>query len=144
MKSGTITMSKRRYSELVKLCTFQERFDYLNLNGRVGDESFGHERYLNQRFYQSPEWRRVRDKVIVRDSGFDLAHENYIIGGKIIVHHINPITRQDLIERSFRLFDMENLISVSHNTHEAIHFGSSDLLLKEYVPRRPNDTCPWR
>lgn len=143
MSTKTNTTIKT-YSGLMKIDKFYDRYEYLKVDGRIGDITFGHDRYLNQMLYGSVEWKRVRDRVIVRDEGCDMGHPNYLIGGKIIVHHINPITKEDLIRRDPKIFDMENLICVSHNTHEAIHYGSMDLLPKEYVPRRPNDTCPWR
>lgn len=134
----------RTYSELSKLSTFKERFDYLKLNGKVGEDTFGHSRFLNQDFYSSPEWRRTRRNIIVRDNGCDMGLEGYSIQGRIYVHHINPITIDDILERRPCLFDPENLICVSSMTHEAITYGIEDMLPTDPVIRRPNDTCPWR
>lgn len=134
----------RTYSELSNLQTFEERFDYLKLNGKVGEDTFGHSRFLNQDFYSSPEWRRTRRNIIVRDNGCDMGLEGYSIQGRIYVHHINPITVDDILERRPCLFDPENLICVSSMTHEAITYGIEDMLPTDPVIRRPNDTCPWR
>ena len=134
----------RTYSELSNLQTFKERFDYLNLNGKVGEDTFGHSRFLNQDFYSSPEWRRTRRNIIIRDNGCDMGLEGYSIQGRIYVHHINPITVDDILERRPCLFDPENLICVSSMTHEAITYGIEDMLPTDPVIRRPNDTCPWR
>lgn len=134
----------RTYSELSNLQTFKERFDYLKLNGKVGEDTFGHSRFLNQDFYSSPEWRRTRRNIIVRDNGCDMGLEGYSIQGRIYVHHINPITVDDILERRPCLFDPENLICVSSMTHEAITYGIEDILPTDPVIRRPNDTCPWR
>ena len=134
----------RTYSELSNLQTFKERFDYLKLNGKVGEDTFGHSRFLNQDFYSSPEWRRTRRNIIVRDNGCDMGLEGYSIQGRIYVHHINPITVDDILERRPCLSDPENLICVSSMTHEAITYGIEDMLPTDPVIRRPNDTCPWR
>lgn len=134
----------RTYSELSKLSTFKERFDCLKLNGKVGEDTFGHSRFLNQDFYSSPEWRRTRRNIIVRDNGCDMGLDGYSIQGRIYVHHINPITVDDILERRPCLFDPENLICVSSMTHEAITYGIEDMLPTDPVIRRPNDTCPWR
>ena len=134
----------RTYSELSKLSTFKERFDYLKLNGKIGEDTFGHSRFLNQDFYSSPEWRRTRRNIIVRDNGCDMGLDGYSIQGRIYVHHINPITVDDILERRPCLFDPENLICVSSMTHEAITYGIEDMLPTDPVIRRPNDTCPWR
>ena len=134
----------RSYSEMLQYPSFMERFRYLMLNGQVGDMTFGGRRYLNQAFYSSPEWKRTRRRVIIRDNGCDLGVEGYEIHGPIYVHHLNPITMDDIEERSPKLFDMDNLICVSYLTHEAITYGSEDILPKDPVVRRPNDTCPWR
>lgn len=134
----------RTYSELSNFQTFKERFDYLKLNGKVGEDTFGHSRFLNQDFYSSPEWRRTRRNIIVRDNGCDMGLEGYSIQGRIYVHHINPITVDDILERRPCLFDSENLICVSSMTHEAITYGIEDMLPTDPVIRRPNDTCPWR
>lgn len=137
-------MSTKRYSELIRLRTFQERFDYLKLNGRVGDLTFNGHRYLNQRLYQCPEWSSIRRRVIIRDAGRDLACEGYEIFGKMLIHHLNPITVADVVERNPCVFDLENLICTSMDTHNAIHYGDGELLSKELVVRTKNDTCLWR
>lgn len=134
----------RRYSELIELPTFEERFEYLKLDGRVGKMTYGSDRIFNQAFYHSKEWRDFRNKVIARDNGCDLGIEDREIFDKLIVHHINPMTIRDLEEGGEDLFDMENFICCSHNTHEAIHYGDSSLLIKtEFVERRPGDTKLW-
>jgi hypothetical protein len=135
----------RTYSELIKLPTFEERYRYLRLGGRVGEETFGFDRYINQKFYTTDEeWLAVRDYVILRDKGCDLGIEDREIIGKIIIHHMNPIRTEDIIRRTKYLLDPEYLISTVHNTHEAIHYGNEDLLIKEPIIRRANDTCPWK
>ena len=142
--AGVIKMN-RTYSELIKLKTFEERFDYLKLNGTVGKDTFGFDRYMNQLLYHnSKEWKAVRRKVIVRDNGCDLGVEGYDILGKILVHHLNPITKDDIKNRSPTIFDLNNLICVSHNTHNAIHYGDENLLVKAPIERKLNDTCPWK
>ena len=135
---------KKSYTELVKLSTLEERFNYLNQGAKVGEETFGYDRYLNQRFYNSPEWRRVRRNIIARDNGCDLAHEDYPISGKVIVHHLNSVTPEMIINRDPELFDPNNLVCVSHETHEAITYGSAEMLPEDPVEREPNDTTPWR
>lgn len=137
-------MSIKTYSELIALPTFEERYEYLRLNGRVGKDTFGFDRYLNQNFYRSAEWRRIRDRVIVRDNGCDLAIDDRIIYGKILIHHMNPITDKDLFNLSDILLDPEYLICVSHNTHNAIHYGDGERLVKDPIIRTKNDTCPWK
>lgn len=136
--------SIRTYSELITIPTFEERFEYLKLNGSVGLETFGHDRYLNQILYNSQEWRRFRPEIIVRDNGCDLACEGYEIFGKILIHHINPITAQDILNRNPKVFDPENVITTVHNTHNAIHYGDENLLITAPIERSRNDTCPWR
>ena len=136
--------SIRTYSELITIPTFEERFEYLKLNGSVGLETFGHDRYLNQILYNSPEWRRFRPEIIVRDNGCDLACEGYEIFGKILIHHINPITAKDILNRNPKVFDQENVITTVHNTHNAIHYGDENLLITAPIERNRNDTCPWR
>lgn len=139
MKTGN-----RAYSELIKLETFEERFKYLKLDGRVGKETFGWDRIFNQSFYHSPEWKALRRKVITRDLGCDLGCEDREIFDKIIVHHINPMTMEQLEEGGEELFDLENFICCSHMTHEAIHYGDISLLPRtEFVERRPGDTKLW-
>lgn len=134
----------KSYSELIRIPSFEERFRYLKINGIVGEETFGCDRYLNQIFYKSEEWKRIRRRVIIRDNGCDLAWEEYEIKGIIIIHHINPITKEDILDRSSKLFDLENLICTSVNTHKAIHYGNEEMLPKKIVERTMNDTCPWK
>lgn len=133
----------RNFSELSNLTSFDERYDYLRLNGIVGDSTFGFDRYLNQILYKSKLWKEARDLVIVRDNGCDLGIEDYPIVGKIIVHHMNPINVEDIDSRNRIVFDPEFLICVSHNTHLAIHYGDASLLPKDPIIRRPGDTSPW-
>ena len=137
-------MSIKTYSELILLPTFEERFEYLQLNGTVGRETFGFDRYLNQTFYRSAAWKRVRDEVIIRDNGCDLGIEDRIIGNKIYIHHMNPITDKDIIDCTDILLNPEFLICVSHNTHNAIHYGDENLLMRLPMARTRNDTCPWK
>lgn len=140
-----VLMIIKTYSELISIPTYEERFDYLKLEGVVGKDTFGYDRYLNQAFYNSPEWKRFRRDMIIRDNGCDLACEGYEIRGKIILHHINPITQDDLISRRRDvLFDPENIICVTHNTHNAIHYGDANLLITGPIERIANDTCPWK
>ena len=131
------------YSELIQLKTFEERYHYLRLRGTVGKVSFGWERYINQKFYSSYEWKHLRTQIIARDGGNDLAMDGYPIPDHGCIHHINPLTIQQFIERDPLLLDPENLILVSHNTHNAIHYGDESKLPKDPVVRRPNDQCPW-
>lgn len=139
-----IQMSIRTYSELITLPTFEERFRYLQLGGKVGEDTFGHDRYLNQMFYTSDEWRRIRRDVIVRDNGCDLGIQDREIHGLIIIHHMNPITIEDIFNRSEFLLNPEYLISTVKNTHDAIHFSDERILITDPIERRPNDTCPWK
>ena len=135
----------KTYSELMKLKTFEERFEYLKLDGTVGEDTFGFDRYLNQIFYKSKEWLSVRNYVITRDNGCDLgASDHEIRGDRIIIHHMNPITKEDILSRSDFLLNPEYLISTVDNTHRAIHYGSDELLYTAPVERFKNDTCPWR
>lgn len=136
-------MSKS-YKELRQLKTFSERFEYLKLSGLVGQETFGSDRYLNQMFYRSPKWKKVRGEVIVRDNGCDLGVDGYEIGAGVIVHHLNPITEEDILDDRPSLYDPNNLICVSHSTHNALHYGDASLLPKPLVERKPFDTCPWK
>lgn len=131
------------YSEMITLPTFEERYDYLRLHGSVGEETFGFDRYLNQRFYRSAEWRRLRSAVIARDEALDLGVPEHPILGHVYVHHINPITTSDLKHGTDLLTDMDNLVCVSHATHNAIHYGDANLLPKPVVERRPGDTKLW-
>lgn len=134
----------RKYSDLRRLATLQERFEYLKLAGKVGADTFGFDRYLNQRFYKLGKWKEARNYVIIRDNGCDLGVEGYEIGDKVLVHHMNPITLDNVLEMDEALFDPEFLICVSHNTHNAIHYGDANLLPKLPIERRPGDTCPWK
>lgn len=134
----------RTYTELMTLPTFIERFRYLKLGGVIGEETFGFDRYLNQTLYQSAEWKRFRRDMIIRDNGMDLALEGYDIAGKVLVHHIDPLTIQDVIRRDPKIFDPENVICTSLNTHNAIHYGDESLLITEPIIRTKYDTCPWR
>lgn len=137
-------MSIKTYSELISFPTFEERYRYLRLNGLVGKETFGFDRYLNQIFYRSRRWKDIRDYVIIRDNGCDLAADGYDIHGKIIIHHMNPLTLQDIESESEYLLDPEFLISTTLSTHNAIHYGDEGLLIKGPVERVKNDTCPWK
>lgn len=139
-----ILMSIRTYTKLITLPTFLDRYNYLKLSGIVGKETFGFDRYLNQILYNSSEWKRFRRDIIVRDNGRDLACEGFDIYGRIIIHHIDPITVDDVVNRNPKVFDPENVISVSHNTHQAIHYSDETLLILAPPERSRNDTCPWR
>lgn len=135
----------RTYSELLRIPTFEERYEYLKLNTEIGIETFGFERYLNQRFYRSTEWKALRDTIIIRDHGCDLGIIGYEIYDKIYIHHMNPITADDIRNNTEYLMNPEFLISTTHDTHNAIHYGNSDLLNACMpVERTKNDTCPWR
>lgn len=135
----------RTYSEMILLPTFIERFRYLQIGGKVGTETFGYDRYLNQTLYRTAEWKRFRREVIIRDNGCDLGCDGYdIVGQKILVHHINPISVEDVLLRDQKVFDPENVISTTLNTHNAIHYSDESLLVTEPIERKPNDTCPWR
>ncbi len=134
----------RTYSELSSLKTFEERYEYLKLCGIVGEDTFGFDRYLNQIFYTGKLWRPLRSKIIVRDNGRDMGLEGYEIHGRIIVHHMNPITKQDILDNSEYLLNPEYLVCVGEMTHNAIHYGDANLLPKGPITRSPNDTCPWR
>lgn len=134
----------KRYSELIRIPTFIERFRYLKIGGAVGRDTFGHDRYLNQLLYQSDEWKACRRDIIIRDGGCDLACEGFDVPVRTLIHHINPITVEDVLYRRDCVFDPENLVLTSHNTHNAIHYGDESLLIVEPVMRRRNDTCPWR
>ena len=138
------TTNIRTYSELIQLPTFEERFNYLRLDGVVGKDTFGFDRYLNQQFYRSSEWKRIRNQVIVRDNGCDLGIDDYDIHGRILIHHMNPISIEDLQHMSDLLMKLEYLICVSHRTHNAIHYGDENLIVSAPIERSQNDTCPWR
>ena len=137
-------MKSKNYLELCEIKTFEDRLDYLSLFGQVGSETFGGDRYLNQILYNSPEWRSFRKHVVIRDNGCDLGVEGYEIHGRILIHHMNPITIKDIERESAFLLDPEYLISTVHNTHNAIHYGDENLLIKVPVERSKNDTCPWK
>lgn len=139
-----MNMKIKTYSELISLPTYLERYQYLRIGGKVGEETFGFDRYLNQTLYRSAEWQRFRREMIVRDNGMDMAFDGYDIGGVILLHHINPITERDIVRRDPKIFDPENVICVSLNTHNAIHYGDESLLNLGPVIRTKYDTCPWR
>lgn len=134
----------RTYSEMIKLPTLAERFEYLKLGGEIGAETFGFERYLNQKFYRSEIWKRIRNQVIVRDNGCDFGLTDYPIGGRIIVHHMNPVDSDDIIYQREVLLNPEFLVCVGERTHNALHYGGFDLLPQDPIERQPNDTCPWK
>lgn len=133
----------RTYSQLIQLPTFEERFRYLKLVGMVGETTFGFDRYLNQALYHSKEWRSIRDRVIIRDSGCDLGVSDRIIGHRIVIHHMNPVTVEEIESASNSIFDPEFLICTSENTHRAIHFGDESQLIRLPKERRPGDTKLW-
>lgn len=140
-----MTMKTKRYSELQKLNTFEERFEYTKLDGQVGLDTFGFDRYMNQQFYRSKEWRDIRDKVIIRDNACDLGMPGHEIRGRVYIHHLNPLTPEDIEESTDLLFDLDNLICVSQETHNAIHYGDDSILDKyKIIERTPKDTCPWK
>lgn len=139
-----IRMSIKTYSELSRLSSFEERYEYLRLQGSVGKETFGFDRYLNQILYRSQKWKRSRDKVIIRDNGCDLGIPGYEIPGRIIIHHMNVVTMDDLEQEAEWIFDPEFLISTTHNTHNAIHYGDARLLVTAPIVRNKYDTCPWK
>ena len=140
-----MTMNIKTYSELITLPTFEERYRYLRLGGRVGADTFGFDRYLNQAVYQrDPRWKDARDTVIIRDNGCDLGIEGREIYGKILVHHMNPVTTEDIINGRDWIYDPEFLISTMLTTHNAIHYGDENLLMKDPIVRSKNDTCPWK
>lgn len=134
----------KTYSELITFPTFRERYDYLRIGGIVGEDTFGFDRYLNQVFYKSKEWLEIRDTVIIRDFGCDLGVTGREINGRILIHHMNPITKADILERSEYLLNPEYLISTTKRTHDAIHYGSYESLCDAIIERTKNDTCPWR
>ena len=134
----------RTYAELITIPTLEERFRYLKLDGKVGVDTFGFDRYLNQIFYKSKEWRKLRNDIILRDDGCDLGVEGYDIQGKIYIHHMNPIVVRDILDQTEFLLNPDFLICASFDTHQAIHYGNEDLLPQPLVERRAFDTCPWR
>ena len=144
MMSMIRTNTIKSYQELITFDTFDDRFDYLKLNGLVGEDTFGYRRYLNQTLYRSPEWKRLRRDIIIRDNGCDLGLRGYEINSNILIHHINPITIDNIKNRDYMVFDVNNLICVSHETHNAIHYSNENLLFKTPIERTPNDTCPWK
>ena len=137
-------MMTKTYSSLISIPKFEDRYAYLRLGGKVGEDTFGHTRYLNQVFYKSKEWRNFRDYIIIRDNGCDLGCKDRPISGRIYIHHLNPISQDDILDRADELLDPENAICVSFDTHQAIHYGDMSLLRLDPVERKPNDTCPWR
>ena len=137
-------MTRKCYTELNKLTTFNERFNYLKLDGIVGEETFGYDRILNQLLYKSKKRRKVRDEVLIRDNGGDLGLEDYPINGRAIIHHMNPITVEDVLNNKPEIFDPEYLITVSNSTHNAIHFSNENNLQKDPIERTQNDTCLWK
>ena len=137
-------MNIRRYSELIQIPTFEERFEYLRLDGQVGADTFGSDRYLNQIFYKSPEWKKIRDEIIIRDQCCDLAMPGYDIHGPVLIHHLNPITKEDILSRTDLLLNPEYLVCTIQSTHNAIHYGDVNLLITNPIERKPNDTCPWK
>ena len=139
-------MNIRTYSELITLPTFKERFDYLKLNGVIGEQTFGFDRYLNQKFYRLPEWKAIRREVILRDNGCDLGIDDREIpgGARIIIHHMNPMVVKDIINKQDWILDPEYLICTSKLTHDAIHYGDESILYTDPIVRMPNDTVPWR
>lgn len=134
----------KSYKELSRLESFRDRYNYLKIGGIVGEDTFGFDRYLNQALYTSPEWRKVRQEIILRDNGCDLGVDGFDIRDKIIIHHMNPITIEDVSNRDPIIFDPNYLICVSHRTHNAIHYGDESMLPKGPVVRTPNDTCLWK
>lgn len=140
----TMNTDRKSYSELITLPTFEERFRYLQLKGAVGKDTFGYDRYLNQVLYNSPEWKRCRRDIILRDNGCDLACPGFELHYRVLVHHINPITVEDVIKRRPCVFDPENLITTTHDTHNAIHYGDESKLAIRPIERFANDTCPWK
>lgn len=134
----------KSYSELIEIPNYFDRFEYLKIGGHVGESTFGSNRYLNQALYRSYEWKKFRRDMIIRDNGCDMADPDHEIGGIILLHHINPITVDDVVHNRSKVFDPDNVVCVSHKTHEAIHYGDDSLLPKGLIIRRPNDTIPWR
>ena len=139
-----MTSSTKSYSKLITLPTFEERFIYLKLDGTVGEDTYGFRRWLNQELYHSSKWRRFRDEVILRDNGCDLAMEGFEIFGSILIHHLNPISYNDILDGSANVYDLDNVICTQHRTHNAIHYGDEHLLSTSPIQRSPNDTCPWK
>ncbi len=138
-----MSMRNRTYSELVRYTTFEDRFAYLKLDGAVGSQTFGFDRYLNQMFYSSHEWKTIREYVIIRDNGCDLGVQGYEIHANLLIHHINPMTQEDILHQEEWILDPEFLITTTHNTHNAIHYGNESLLPKVVPERKPGDTRIW-
>lgn len=135
----------KTYEELLKFKTFEERFNYLRLDGTVGKDTFGFDRFFNQIFYKSKDWLRIRDQIIIRDNGCDLGVEGHEIRGqRFVIHHLNPILLSDITERTDLLLNPDFLITTTHRTHNAIHYGDESILIKGPIERRKNDTCPWK
>ena len=140
-----IAMNDKSYSEMITMSEFDDRFRYAKLDGQVGMDTFGFDRYLNQQFYRSNEWKRLRDQIIIRDNGCDLGVPGHEISGKIYIHHLNPLSPEDITKSTEKLFDPDNLVCVSAETHNAIHYGDESILEKnKIVERSPGDTCPWK
>lgn len=138
-------MNDKSYSEMITMSEFDDRFRYAKLDGQVGMGTFGFDRYLNQQFYRSKEWKRLRDQIIIRDNGCDLGVPGHEISGKIYIHHLNPLSPEDITESTEKLFDPDNLVCVSAETHNAIHYGDESILENnKIVERSPGDTCPWK
>lgn len=145
MKTTMMKNTIKTYSELITFDSFEDRYDYLKLDGKVAHETFGAHRWLNQNLYTSSKWKRIRREILIRDNGCDLALEGYDIDGKVFIHHINPITIDDIRNDSYNLYDPENLVCVSKRTHDMLHYGNpGDRVYSSVIERTPNDTCPWR
>lgn len=142
-KMCLITMTNRRYSELIRIPSFEGRYEYLRLYGSVGQDTFGFDRYINQSFYTSKEWHRARQEVLIRDDGCDLGVPGHEINGSVLVHHINPMVADDITHAEDWILDPEYLITTTPRTHNAIHYGDARLLLPPYVKRQPGDTRLW-
>jgi hypothetical protein len=136
-------MTIRSYTELSRISTFEDRFEYLSLKGRVGESTFGYDRYVNQEFYRSVQWKHVRDRVIARDEGCDLGIDGYEIHDKIFIHHMNPMRLSDIVDSNELILDPEYLVAVTHRTHQAIHYGDKNMIRQPYIPRRAGDTKLW-
>jgi len=136
-------MTIRSYTEMRRLHTFEERFDYLSLRGRVGESTFGYDRYVNQEFYRSVQWKQMRDRVIARDEGCDLGIDGYEIHDKILIHHMNPMKLSDIVDANAVILDPEFLVAVTHRTHQAIHYGDRNMIRQPFVARRAGDTKLW-
>lgn len=137
------TLMIRTYSDLIKHSSFEDRFEYLSLHGDVGRATFGFDRYLNQRFYTSREWKQLRNHIIIRDEGRDLGVEGYEIEGRLLIHHMNPVSPNDIVDQSLTLLDPEFLITTTHRTHNAIHYGDRSLLPQPFIERQRGDTKLW-